>query len=193
MEGWWTWIKKPLVSKSRAIDISQKGRWYFVNGLWLENFIVIPSLTLMKSIHPPRPEGSQILFLEALLCIYQARMDCLLMSHSAMMDQITFYSKKKKKSKFPIWTLGEWQAWPFCDHFLAHCPQDPAGNENAFPFLSHPNLTSDVGTWRQCKFKVLCVIKWESLSSMASEGLGLSCHPEPHHSHENYEQAEVPS
>ena len=54
----------------------------------------------MKSIHPPRPEGSQILFLEALLCIYQVTMGCLLMSHAAMMDQITFYFFKNQNFPF---------------------------------------------------------------------------------------------
>lgn len=180
IEGLWIWIKKSLIRKSRAIDSSQEGRWYFVDGLWLENIIVIHSLTLTKSIHLPRPEGPQILFLEVLLCIYQVRADCLLMSPSAMMDQITFYFKK---SKFPFWTLGEWQAWPFCDCFPVHCPLDPAGSGNVFPFFSHSNLTSDVVTLRQSKFRVLCIIKWEYLSSMASEGLGPGFHPEPRRSH----------
>lgn len=66
----------------------------------------------------------------------------------------------------------------------------PCWHWSVFPLSSYPNLTSDAVAQRQCEFKVLCVIKWESLFQFGLWRPGLGFCPEPY-SHYNYEQAEV--
>lgn len=177
--GLWIWIKRSLIGKSSTIDISQEGRWYFcqwplIGELYCYTFIstdeIDPSTRTwgVSDIVP----WSTIVYLSG----QNGLSSDVTFSYDGS-NYLLFFKKIKISLLDSRWVTGLAFLWLFPSSLSL----GPCWQQSALPLSSHPNLTSDAVARRQCEFKVLCVIKWEQLSRVASEDPGLGFRPELYH------------